>query len=151
MTAASPTPDSQPSLAALLPHRGPDGAAERLLLFAIRRMALGGLDDAYAAHAMFTTFGRGFRRPLVLLRATMAEVSRVSAPALMIAPCCCPRITADERGLMTAIAEARVRPAAAHDRLAGLLRLHHSPAAAETARALSDAFADLGHPLATSG
>jgi hypothetical protein len=131
----------------ILPHRMPDGAAERLLLFALRRMAVAGIDDAYAANAMLNFFGRGFRRPLVLLRATMAEVSRVSARALMIAPCCCPRSTADEHGLMSAIALAHSDPRAGHDNLARLLNVRHCHTAGETARALADAFTDLGRPL----
>ncbi|HEX8445271.1 MAG TPA: DUF6628 family protein [Sphingomonas sp.] len=136
-----------PAPAQILPHAMPDGAADRLLLFALRRMAAGGIDDAYAASAMLNIFGRGFRRPLVLLRATMAEVSRVSARALMIAPCCCPRTTADEHGLMTAIAHSRTDPRAGHGRLAALLAVRHCHTAAETARALADAFTDLGRPL----
>lgn len=131
----------------ILPHRMPDGASDRLLLFALRRMASAGIDDAYAANAMLNFFGRGFRRPLVLLRATMAEVSRVSARALMIAPCCCPRSTADEHGLMSAIALSHTDPRAGHDRLAALLKIRHCYTAGETARALSDAFTDLGRPL----
>lgn len=148
MTSAFPNPADSPAIAKMLPYRAPEGAADRVLLFALRRMAQGGIDDAFAASALLNFFGRGFRRPLVLLRATMAEVSRVSARSLMIAPCCCPRLTADERGLVSAIATGRLYPSAAHDRLAGLLNVRHCHAAAETGRALADAFTDLGHPLA---
>ncbi|WP_240499914.1 DUF6628 family protein [Sphingomonas montana] len=135
----------------MLPHAMPAGSADRLLLFAIRRMAQAGIDDAYASNAMLNHFGRGFRRPLVLLRATIAEVSRVSARSLMVAPCCCPRITADEHGLLSAIAGAVHDPRDAHDRLARHLGVRHCHVAGETMRALDDAFRDLGHPLAVVG
>ncbi|MFD1950696.1 DUF6628 family protein [Sphingomonas arantia] len=143
-----PGPRSEISEATkMLPHAMPAASADRLLLFAIRRMAQGGIDDAYAANAMLTHFGHGFRRPLVLLRAMMAEVSRVSARSLMVAPCCCPRTTADEHGLLTAIAEAGGDPRAGHDRLARHIGVRHCHVAGETARALAESFCDLGHPL----
>ena len=80
----------------LLPHAAPASPYRRLLLFAIRRMAAGGIADAHAAHALFTGFGIGYRRPLILLRALMAEVSRVSTTRLSVAPCCCVRMTRDD-------------------------------------------------------
>src|ERR1700761_128514 len=101
----SPTRETLPS-PALVPHAAPASPYRRLLLFAIRRMAAGGIADAHAAHAIFTGFGLGYRRPLVLLRALMAELSRVSTAKLTVAPCCCARMTRDEAMLLDLIAEA---------------------------------------------
>jgi hypothetical protein len=131
----------------LLPHAAPASPYRRLLLFAIRRMAAGGISDAHAAHAIFTGFGLGYRRPLVLLRALMAELSRVSTASLKVAPCCCPRMTRDEAMLLDLIAEAPTRPALVHQALVDLLHVHSCLGALSSAEAVANAFADLGMPL----
>ena len=132
---------------ALLPHAAPASPYRRLLLFAIRRMAAGGIADAHAAHAIFTGFGLGYRRPLVLLRALMAELSRVSSAQLKVAPCCCPRMTSDEAMLVDLIAEAPLRPSEVHQALRDLLHVKACPGALSSAEAVASAFADLGMPL----
>jgi len=132
---------------ALLPHAAPASPYRRLLLFAVRRMAIGGITDAHAAHAIFTGFGLAYRRPLVLLRALMAELSRVSAVKLMVAPCCCPRMTDNEAMLLNLIGEANVRPERAHDALTGLLHVRTCLGALSSAQAVAVAFTDLGMPL----
>ncbi len=131
----------------LLPHAVPASPYRRLLLFAIRRMAAGGIADAHAANAIFTGFGLGYRRPLVLLRALMAELSRVSTVRLTVAPCCCPRMTGDEAMLLDLIAEAPLRPEHVHDALSGLLHVRSCLGALTSAEAVASAFADLGMPL----
>ena len=133
---------------ALLPHAAPASPYRRLLLFAIRRIAAGGIADAHAAHATFTGFGLGYRRPLVLLRALMAELSRVSSAQLKVAPCCCPRMTSDEAMLVDLIAEAPLRPSEVHQALRDLLHVKACPGALSSAEAVASAFADLGMPLA---
>ena len=138
--------DTDPS-AALLPHAAPASHYRRLLLFAIRRMATGGISDAHAAHAIFTGFGLSYRRPLVLLRALMAELSRVAATRLTVAHCCCPRMTNDEMILLDSIADAPLQPGSAHAKLRSLLRVHSCPGALISAQAVAAAFADLGMPL----
>ena len=132
---------------ALLPHAAPVSPYRRLLLFAIRRMAAGGITDAHAAHAIFTGFGLGYRRPLVLLRALMLELSRVSSAQLKVAPCCCQRMTHDEAMLLDLIAEAPTRPRQVHQALGKLLHVHGCLAALSCAEAVANAFADLGMPL----
>jgi hypothetical protein len=77
----------------LLPRPLPSEGSARLLLFGFRRLATHGLQDAHAANAMIGGFGLGFRRPLILLRALMAELSRVSNRKIVVAPCCCLRMT----------------------------------------------------------
>ena len=119
-----------------------------LLLYAMRRMAAGGLDDAFAAHALFTGFGARFRRPLVLLRAFMAEAARVSAAKVAVAPCCCRRMTEAEGVLLAAVASALERPEVTHDALRRLLRVHNCLGLVTSAQAVAAAFADAGMPLA---
>lgn len=131
----------------LLPHRAPDSMSAALLLHAIRRMAVGGLNDAHAANALIGAFGLGFRRPLVLLRAFMLESSRVSGRRLLLAPCCCHRTTADEAALLAAITAADATPAHAHSALAKLFGVSHCLGALASAQALAVAFADLGRRL----
>lgn len=133
--------------AALLPHPAPISPYARLLLYGIRRMAAGGIDDAHAAHAFFTGFGLGFRRPLILTRALMAEVSRVSAIRLVVAPCCCPRMSAAEYGLLNAVAGATARPQETHDALARLLHVRDCLGLVTSAQAVATSFADQGMPL----
>lgn len=134
-------------LSALLPRPLPACGDRRLLLYVFRRVAANGLNDAHAAHAMLTVFGRSYRRPLVLLRAFAAELSRVSSRRLMIAPCCCPRLTDAEGTLIDMVAVANVNPRGAHDGLTRLLGVRECVGALGSAQALAQAFADLGHPL----
>jgi hypothetical protein len=137
---------SEPSFA-LLPHAAPASPCRRLLLFAIRRMAAGGITDAHAAHAIFTGFGLAYRRPLVLLRALMSELARVSTAALMVAPCCCARMTLDEALLLQSIANADRRPHEAHDTLCRLLHVRSCLGVLGSGEAVATAFSDLGMPL----
>ena len=131
----------------LLPHAAPASPYRRLLLYAVRRMAAAGINDAHAAHAIFTGFGLTYRRPLVLLRAFMAEVSRISAITLRVAPCCCARMTDDEEQLLRAVVIAAEQPQIANRMLAELLHVRSCPGAASSAEAVGVAFADLGMPL----
>lgn len=135
------------SLAAALPALQPEDAGARLLLFGIRQMGAHGLHDACAAHAFVTAFGRGFQRPLVLLRALMVEMSAASAGPIQIAPWCCPRMTRAEATLLEVIGRARTNQIAAAVLLADLLGVRDATGVAVTAEALSLAFADLALPL----
>ncbi|WP_380876908.1 DUF6628 family protein [Sphingomonas sp. DBB INV C78] len=132
----------------LLPHAAPATESARLLLFTMRRVAAHGLDDAHAAHAMLCAFGMSFRRPLVLLRALMAEASRVSSRRILVAPCCCPRMTDAEANLIGAVAIARRDAHGAHAMLNGILGVNDCLGALSSAQALGQAFEDLGKPLA---
>jgi hypothetical protein len=132
---------------ALLPHAAPASPYRRLLLFGIRRMAAGGIADAHAAHAFFTGFGMGYRRPLILLRALMAELSRVSAARLSVAPCCCARMTRDENILLKSMALAQAEPRTSHDVLRRLLHVRSCLGVLSSAQAVAGAFADLGMPI----
>jgi hypothetical protein len=133
--------------AVLLPHPLPECSYSRLLLFGVRRMAAAGLNDAHATHAFLTGFGLSFRRPIVLLRAFMAEAARVASIRLLVAPCCCPRMTAAERDLIGAIAIAVDDPNQAHARLAALLHVRNCLGLVTSAQAVAAGFADNGMPL----
>jgi len=126
--------------------RNPADAAGRITLFALRRMGAHGLHDAHAANLMLDTFGLPFRRPLVLLRAVMLELSRHTRRPIQLAPCCCGRMTLDEARLLAAMRHgATDAPRAARHlaRLAGQV----APPVLSAAAAYGAALADLGKPL----
>src|SRR5205809_5683618 len=114
-------PESSTPFADLLSPQRPIDPTIRILLFSIRRMGAAGLNDAHATHALFTAFGLAYRRPLILVRALMAELSRVARRPIRLAPCCSLRLTYDEANLLTAIGSATERPRGSHARLAKLL------------------------------
>lgn len=132
---------------ALLPHALPTCANARLALFAIRRMGAHGLADARASHAMFTAFGQGFRRPLVLMRTLMAELASTAAGTIAIAPCCCARMTPAESVLLAVLARIGTAPATAQLLMADLLGIRRVESTLMAAAALSAAFADEGRPF----
>jgi hypothetical protein len=138
--------DTSP-ISILLPRPAPVLPEQRLLLYAIRRMGAHGLHDAHAAHAMLGTFGQSYRRPLILLRAFMAESARTSQLTIKIAACCCGRMTRDEILLIDTIILATNDPHAAHQSLATCLGTIECIGALTSAQALNQAFADLGRPL----
>lgn len=131
----------------LLPHSAPMSPDLRLALYAIRRMAAGGLGDAHAASALLARFGVHFRRPLVLLRAMMAEMSRTATAQIMVAPCCCPRMSGSEEAMLDALASCTARPDHAHRRLSGLLQVQACPGVLGCMEAVATCFADLGRSL----
>lgn len=135
------------TLAAALPVLQPEDAGARLLLFGVRQMGAHGLQDACTAHAFVTAFGKGFQRPLVLLRALMAEMSAASAGPIQIAPWCCPRMTGSEATLLQVIARVRTNPPSANMLLADLLGIRDAASVGFTAHALANAFADMALPL----
>jgi len=125
----------------------PTGRSGRILLFAVRRIAAHGLDDAHAAHAVFVHFGLGYRRPLVLIRAMMAEIARASTRTVLVAPCCCMRMTRDEAALLGAIEAAIIDPRGASDLIARVMDTPETLGVVTTAQAVAQAFFDLGKPL----
>lgn len=135
--------------AALLPLAIPESRPERLLLYAIRRMAIHGLRDAHAANAMMGEFGLNHREPLLILRGFLSELARVSLQHVTIAPCCCLRMTQDEARLLSVIAKANADPAWARYHLERLTGGAEALSPLSAAMALNDTFAELGNPLAT--
>lgn len=135
------------SLSEMLPHGWPSHEDRLLLLYGIRRTGAHGLHDAAAAHAYMTAFGREFRRPLLLLRALMAEVSKTSANPIQIAPCCCPRMTSGEAALVDVLGSVEAQPERAELLLRDLLGVRHAGGLVATAHLLALAFRDGGRPL----
>lgn len=143
-TLPDPSPASTP---AALPHPLPTAHGERLLLIAIRRMGAKGLADAHVAQIFVAAFGQGFRRPLVLARAFMAELAATATAPIAIAPCCCARMTWAEGALLTAIGHAERRPDTARLLLADVLAERRADGIVASAAALATAFADAGKPI----
>lgn len=125
----------------------PCGYGNRLFLFALRRMASAGVNDAHAAHAMLGGFGKSYRRPLVLMRAMMLEMARASSRKILVAPCCCARMTSDEAQIMQAVGEALGDAPAAYNRLTTLLDNDQALGALTCLQAVAQSYADLGRPL----
>ena len=139
-------PNTAPSLSLLQPPRALDANA-RLLLYAARRIAAAGLNDAAAAAALLGHFGASYRRPLVLLRALMLELARSARRPILIAPCCCGRTTPAESAMLQAIRDGDTDPHAAAGSLAAVLGHDACLGAVTTAASLGGAFADLDRPL----
>jgi hypothetical protein len=131
-----------------LPHALPGNANTRLALFAIRRLGAQGLNDALAAHCFMTTFGEGFRRPLLLMRAFMQELAATATQPIAIAPCCCPRATPSEAALLSVLMRASSAPCTAWLLLADQLGARDVGAVLACAEAVATAFADAGRPIA---
>lgn len=138
-----------PQIAAIgvLPHALPACPSARIALFAMRRMGAHGLHDARAAHAMVLAFGAGFRRPLVLMRAMMADIAASAGGTIAIAPCCCARMTTAEAALLTILARVETAPHAAQFLMADLLGVREVAGMLASAAAVAIAFADEGRPI----
>lgn len=133
--------------AALLHQPQSDDPAQRLLLFAFRQIGANGLDDACAAHAFVTAFGKDFRRPLILLRTLMMELSTAATRPIQIAPWCCSRVTPDEGALIAVLQKSLTCEASANLLLSDMLGVRDAAGPLATATALAIAFADMGMPL----
>jgi hypothetical protein len=143
-----PKPDASPGAAsAMLPLPVPGDATQRLVLVTVRRMAAHGLRDAQAASLMIGGFGLHFRRPLVLLRAFMAEVAQASSRTITVAPCCALRMTRDEGRILDAIDLAPHRLASAALHLQVLTGGGEISGPLSLAAAFNRALADAGRPL----
>ena len=125
----------------------PDDPAARLFLFGFRQMGANGLDDACVAHSFVTAFGKDFRRPLILLRSFMMELSRASVDRIQIAPWCCSRLTPAEAGVLSVLRHSTTNERTAGLLLADLLGTRNAAGPLASATALAMAFADLGMPL----
>ncbi|MGL5839803.1 MAG: DUF6628 family protein [Sphingorhabdus sp.] len=130
-----------------LPFAAPIGGANRLVLYAIRRMGAHGLHDAHAANALLGQFGMAYRRPLIMLRAFVAESARGAEKRIMISACCCVRMTLDEARLLEAICASLNDPQGADLLLRQTMGSNSSLGALSSAQAVAAAFSDLGWPL----
>lgn len=144
---AAPAPDHASSTRKLMPLPAPEDRMQRLVLFAVRRMAAHGVRDAYAANLLFSNFGINFRRPLVLLRAFMIELSQASKRTITIAPCCALRMTEDEGRIIGVLASVTHNRTVAAGSLCELTGDNAISSPLSVAAAFNSALADLGRPL----
>jgi hypothetical protein len=125
-------------------HNGPAGL---FFLRIVRMMAVGGVNDARAASLLLSQFGANYRRPLVLIRAMMLELSRASRRKILLAPPCCGRITADEALMLSALERSDAEFALCHADALKLLDRDIAIGPATCFQAVSHCFADLGAPI----
>jgi len=133
--------------ARLLPAPLPQDRGGRLLLLALRRMGAHGLHDAATAQHYLAALGQHFRRPLLMTRIAVHEVSAAAMTPIQIAPCCCPRLTAAESGLLGAAASALANPDRARLLLGDLLATRHPDGALAALTAAATAYRDCGLPI----
>jgi hypothetical protein len=136
-----------PEISNILPFVAPAETSRRLLLYCLRRMGAHDLHDAHAANAMLSAFGMAYRRPLMTLRAFVAETARISCRKISIAGCCCPRMTFDEARLIDMIATSEIDIRNAALLLRQALATEHNSSALGAAQAVYAAFNDLGQKL----
>lgn len=129
----------------MLPYAAPMCGDTRIILYAFRRMATHGIQDAHAVSALMTAYGMRYRKPLLLLRALLIDIARNSSKTIVVAPCCDPRMTEHENALLKAINE----PPVAEQHLSVLLDTGKTSIAAATTAALSESLAAMGRPLFT--
>jgi hypothetical protein len=130
-----------------LPFAAPLVGTSQLVLYTIRRMGAHGLHDAAAANALLGVFGMAYRRPMIMLRAFMAETARGAEKKILIAGCCCARMTMDEARLTEAIASSLHDPRGASLLLRQTMGCDQDTGALSAAQAVCAAFEDLGRTL----
>ena len=130
-----------------LPFAAPMIGTNQLLLYVIRRMGAHGLHDAAATNALLGVFGMNYRRPMIMLRAFMAETARGAEKKILIAACCCARMTIDEARLIEAIATSLDDPRGASLLLRQTMGCDQDVGALSAAQAVCTAFEDLGRTL----
>lgn len=146
--APAPSPAQRP-IAGTASLQGPlpSDPNARLLLFAFRRMGAHGLHDAAASATLMQAFGGGFRRPLVLMRAMMADLAHAATCPITIAPCCCARMTGSETTVLTILARAETAPDSARLLLGDLIGVRRPDGVLASITLLAQAFADAGRPI----
>jgi uncharacterized protein DUF6628 len=135
--------DDSSNLYSILPHAAPVCGDARTLLFTTRRMAVNGLQDAFAANAMLSSYGMRYRKPLVLMRAVLVDMARSARGNIIVAPCCAHRMTAHEYALLSAISD----PANGAHHMRSLLKPHTASVAVTTIAAMSETLGEMGRPL----
>ena len=138
---------NQPALANPLPFAAPMVGTNPLLLYVVRRMGAHGLHDAAATYALLGVFGINYRRPMIMLRAFMAETARGADKKILIAACCCARMTIDEARLIEAIGTSLDDPRGASLLLRQTMGCNQDTGALSAAQAVCMAFEDLGRTL----
>lgn len=127
----------------MLPHVAPASGDGRTLLFAIRRMAMHGMDDAFAVNTMMAAYGMRYRKPLLLLRTMLIDIARNARGNIVVTPCCAPRMTAHEHAILSAIGD----PDRAIAHLSPLIDTERASTTQATVSALSESLTALGRPF----
>ena len=138
---------NQPVITNPLPFAAPMVGTNQLLLYVVRRMGAHGLHDAAATNALLGVFGINYRRPMIMLRAFMAETARGADKKILIAACCCARMTMDEARLIEAITTSLDDPRGASLLLRQTMGCDQDVGALSAAQAVCMAFEDLGRRL----
>jgi len=148
MSAPFPTPIADSRIADTHPAGLNRTDAPRLLfLKTARLMAIGGANDARAASVMMGWFGRNYRRPLVLMRALMLEMARISQRRIQLAPPCSNRLTRDEAMMLRALAREEWQIDRCHEDACALLAVDDALGTATCFQAVANCFEDMGAPL----
>jgi hypothetical protein len=132
----------------LMPLPLPADATQRLVLRCLRRMAAHGTRDAQAALLAIEHFGIHFRRPLVLLRAFVAELAQGAERRITMAPCCAMRMTRDEGLIVVVLATAAAYPDCARFHLEQLAGGGAVSSPLSLAAAFNQTLRELGRPYA---
>lgn len=122
-------------------------SSARLFLATARFMAIGGVNDAQPTSLMLAQFGRNYRRPLILMRALMLELARISQRTIVMAPPCCTRMTADEALMLSALRRDEADMQRCHQDVCALLGREDALGPLTCFQAVSQCFADLGQPF----
>ncbi len=122
-------------------------APRLLFLKTARLMAIGGANDARATSIMIGWFGRNYRRPLVLMRAMMLEMARISQRRIQLAPPCTNRLTRDEALMLRALSRPESQIDSCHEDACTLLAVDNALGTATCLQAVANCFEDLGAPL----
>lgn len=132
---------------ALLPDPMPTAMGAQLLLLAIRRTITQGPHDPGIERQFEVNFGRGYRRPLVLVRVLVSEIRAAACTSVTIAPCCCTRMTPAEAAILAATTRISTSPDAARLLIADVLANRHPERVLVSLSAVVEGFADAGHPI----
>jgi hypothetical protein len=135
------------SYAELAPHPLPSAYWSRVVLVAVRRMAIHGLYDASASLLMMRELGLHFRKPLLMLRVLMLEISHMARTPVAVAPCCALRMTAHEQDILRALSAALQDPALAEHALLRLTSGAPTAGLLATTTVAAQALAEAGRPL----
>lgn len=139
---------SDQSLAArLLPCPLPEDRGGRLMVLAMRRMGANGVNDAAIAHHFLVAFGARFRRPLLMTRVVVHDLSLAARAPIAIAPCCCPRMTAAEAVMVDAAANVFRAPEKTRLLVGDLIDARHPDAVVAAIAAMAGAYLDAGLPI----
>ena len=144
----APSPDRHPgAFGESLQGSLPSDPSARIVLFAFRRMGAHGLQDATATTLLMQAFGESFRRPLVLMRAMMADLAHAATCPITIAPCCCARMTVSETAILTILVRAESAPDSARLLLGDLIGVRRPDGVLASMTLLAQALADAGRPI----